>query len=144
MRIVPGLISLLMTIAACQGKDAPQLTLGSSACHTCQSLIRHLQWAARDRGSSGEIRLYDDPGCLLSNLKSESSKGTAVVFQDHDGGGAWIKAADVWLAKTGEASPQGYGWAAYKSFAAAQDAVTAAGKGEIQRWSEVLANFSQR
>lgn len=137
------LFAVFHAIAACdRSKIEPQIEWGVSTCHRCNSVISSPIWAAADR-RQGTVRLYDDPGCLFATLRAEGSTSTDAVFHDHLASGQWLNAADAWFATSNlSKSPQGFGWAAYPSFAAAQDAVTAAGTGRIVRYAEALQSVA--
>lgn len=132
--------TVLSLAAACDnGTFEPALQLGVSKCHRCGSTIHDRTWAAADRAGTEE-RLYDDPGCLLEVHRAGAGAGP-VLFQDRNDTGRWISGDDVWLARSGAfASPRGSHWAAFASFADAQDAVTAAGHGDILRFAEALSS----
>jgi hypothetical protein len=133
-----SLVASLLGAAGCQRGITPEIEWGVTKCHRCNTAIADRTWAAADR-AAGAIRVYDDPGCLFSTRRQEDSSSLDAVFADHLGGERWLAAADVWLAKTtASQSPQGYGWAAYADFAAAQDAVTRGGSGRILRFAEAL------
>jgi hypothetical protein len=115
----------------------PALRIGVSKCDRCGSTIRDRSWAAAERVGTEE-RLYDDPGCLL-DVHRGGTGGETVLFQDRNGTGRWLSSDEVWLARSEVfPSPRGSHWAAYATFADAQDAVTAAGHGDILRFPEAL------
>lgn len=134
---MPLLLCLLIAGVGCdRGSFEPNLEVGVSTCHRCQSIIEQRAWAAADR-HGGSIRLYDDPGCLFATQRNDGITDDDALFQDHGGSGRWLAAGDAWFAWTQAfKSPQGFGWAAFPSFAAAQDAVTNAGSGRIVRFAE--------
>lgn len=133
------LFAFLLFIAGCNpAAIEPQVEWGVSTCHRCGAVISERIWAAADR-SGGAIRLYDDPGCLFQTRRREAAVTPDAVFHDHTGADVWLRGADAWFATTpATRSPRDFGWAAYASFAAAQDAVTAAGTGRIVRFAEAM------
>jgi hypothetical protein len=76
------------------------------------------------------VRSFDDPACLFDALRAEAAAPTAIRFRAHDGSG-WLAGAGAWFARSPATAAHGSGWAAYPSFAAAQDAVASGGSGEI-------------
>ncbi len=129
----------LLLAAACTTSDPPAVALGQSKCQRCSSVILQLEWAAAASDRAGGFHLYDDPGCLMADLPQQSPGG--VFFQDRTGSGEWIDGGDVWLARSPAfRSPQNQGWAAFKTFAAAQDAIAQAGSGDVMRFDKALAN----
>ncbi len=137
------LTAMFTALVACDRPGfEPEIEWGVSTCHRCSAIISQPGWAAADR-RDGVVRLYDDPGCLFSTLRGEKSESRDAVFQDHLAANDWLDASEAWFGFTSSAkSPQGFGWAAYDSFAAAQGAVTSAGSGRIVRYAEVLRDFS--
>ncbi len=136
--VILGVLLSLFPAGCDRGGTEPDIEVGVSTCHHCDGVIRDLSWAAADRGD-GEVRLYDDPGCLLATHRVQGSVARQAAFLDRGGSGRWIAADEVWLARSSAfQSPQGTGWAAYASFAAAQTAVTDAGSGQIVRLGEAL------
>lgn len=139
MKAALSVLFVLVVAAGCQPAALdPQLELGVSTCHRCGSVIEQRAWAAADRRGD-DVRLYDDPGCLFATRRDEGLTQPDAVFQDHGGSGRWLPADAAWFAWTKAfESPQRHGWAAFPTFAAAQDAVTSAGSGRIVRFAEAL------
>ncbi len=138
LSIVVAAVLIATLTSACQ-RDAPQpapLPSGEAACAECQSGIKEPRFAAQYQLGDGAPRFFDDPGCLIRALRREAAPPAAVYFRDHDSD-RWLPAAEAWFARTPETkSPHGYGWAAFADFAAAQNAVTSAGGGEILQFDE--------
>jgi hypothetical protein len=126
-----------MLAAACDrpAADLPAPNYGSEACDACNTVIRDPRFAAQYRSSAGVLKSFDDPACLFAALQTEPHAATAIRFHAYDGDG-WISPADVWFARTTATASHGSGWAAYASFSAAQEAVTAAGSGELVSYDE--------
>lgn len=125
----------LLQLAACDG-TAPQVTdeieYGEAKCSGCGAVIDDPHFAALLHLKDGQVRAFDDPGCLSRTLSEAGAASAVARFHDHQSD-AWLSAEETWFAHTAEIeSPQGYNWAAFASFGDAQDAVTsAAGTGEI-------------
>lgn len=137
---IPLLVAtLIATVPGCtQPPIEPEIEWGVTTCHRCGSTIDDRRWAAADR-SDGHIRPFDDPGCLFLTRRQQGANAPDAVFSDHLSGERWLAAADAWFATTDRSqSPRGFNWAAYPSFAAAQDVVTAAGSGRIVRYAEAM------
>jgi hypothetical protein len=127
-------LALLVVSAGCESRSpaAPsEPQYGATTCARCQSPIKDPRFAAQYRVGGETVKLFDDPGCLMLALPGEATPPQAIYFHDHDGE-RWLPAGGTWFASTPRTtSPQGYGWAAYASFDAAQGAVTSSGHGEI-------------
>ncbi len=139
LRSIAVVAVLIGTLTSGCQRDTPQpapLPSGQAACAECQSVIHEPRFAAQYQVGDEAPRFFDDPGCLIRALRREASPPKAVYFRDHDSE-RWLPAAEVWFARTPQSkSPHGYGWAAFADFAAAQNAVTSAGGGEILQYDE--------
>ncbi len=126
-------LALAIALAGCQpgAEPLPTPDYGSAACATCQATITASRFAAQLQRADGTLLSFDDPACLFVALRSEAAAPRQVRFHDA-GADDWIDADAAWFARVpGQATPHTDGWVAYPSFAAAQDAVAAAGSGEI-------------
>ena len=124
---------LLLVLLGCQrGGDAlPAPAWGSATCTGCAAVIAGHRHAAQLQRADGAVQSFDDPACLFRVLAADGQTPRAIRFHG-PGADEWIEASAVWFAKVpGQTTPHGDGWAAFPSFAAAQDAVAAAGSGEI-------------
>lgn len=128
------LLALAIALSACQrgGGDMRDPAYGSATCAACGGGINAARFAAQYRlpDAVGTVKSFDDPACLFEALRSEPTAPTVIRFRAYDDTG-WLAAADMWFARTPATAAHGSGWAAYPSFAAAQEAVTVAGSGEI-------------
>jgi hypothetical protein len=122
---------LLLTALACQGggSDIAPPAYGEAKCAACGSLIDQPHFSAQYRLGDGTVKSFDDPACLFEALHAEASTPALIRFHDSTSD-AWLDTS-AWFARTSATARHGSGWAAYPSFAAAQDAVTSAGNGEI-------------
>lgn len=118
---------------ACRSGAGPEpraIDYGSDRCALCGNVIESPRFAAQIQRGGG-VEDFDDPGCAVLSLKEEGTEGATLFVRAHDGD-AWLRGGEAWFARTPQStSPRGYGWAAYPSFGAAQEVVTAAGGGEI-------------
>ncbi len=126
-------VLVLFALAACDrgAETLPAPLADGAACAECSRVIGDARFAAQYRLADGTVKSFDDPGCLFRALRGESAEPTMVRFRAY-GDERWLAADQTWFARTPAiTSPHGYGWAAFASFAEAQEAVTAAGSGEI-------------
>lgn len=131
-----ALASTLALLGACQRASAPlPIAFGSQSCSHCGQVIAEPRFSAQFRSSDGTPKAFDDAGCLFAALRADPA-ASDVYFHDYTGGD-WIAAGDVYLVRAaGVDTPQHHGWVAYRSFTAAQDAVTTAAGGEVVRFAE--------
>jgi hypothetical protein len=127
-----ALVAVTLLTAACQREqERGEPRLSGAVCATCNSVIAEERFAGQYRLSDGRVKSFDDPVCLFRALRAESGEPTVIRFRDYTSD-RWLSGEETWFASTPTAkSPRGNGWAAYSSFGAAQDAVAAAGSGEI-------------
>jgi hypothetical protein len=122
---------LALAALRCQpGADMAPPAYGTAPCAACGAVIDDPRAAAQFRLSDGTVKSFDDPACLFEALRTEAAAPVLIRFRDSSRD-AWLEAATAWFARTSASAQHGSGWAAYPSFAAAQDAVTSAGNGEI-------------
>jgi hypothetical protein len=131
-----------LTVGACRqaptGLPAP--AYGTATCATCGAVIGEARFAAQFQAADGAVRSFDDPACLFEAMRAESAAPRAIRFRDHERD-AWIEPHAVWFARTPATAAHGSGWAAYASFGAAQEAVTAAGSGDILSFDQASAQL---
>jgi len=135
----------LSALAACErgGADLPSPTYGTAMCSVCGGVIGDEHFAAQYRLADGTVRSFDDPACLFESLRAEPSAPTVVRFLDHQRD-TWIGPRDVWFARTPATASHGSGWASYPSFGAAQEAVTAAGSGEVLSFEQAKEQLRRK
>lgn len=110
--VVPGVV-------ACgpSGDGPPRIVLDESACARCRMLISAPTYAAAYRvGSSGEVKVFDDIGCMLAAHRLEDDPGDLEVWLNDSASGAWIRGDDgaVFVQAPGIRTPMGSGIVAYQ------------------------------
>jgi len=116
---------------------------GKDKCNRCGHVIQDSRFAAQYSLSDGTVKKFDDPGCLVLSLTAETASPSHVRLHAYKGD-QWLDASGAWLARTPAiVSPRGYGWAAYATFGAAQEAVTDAGDGELLRFNDARKKIAQ-
>jgi hypothetical protein len=144
LRAVVACLALAL-LGGCRG-DGPKvepIAYGEATCARCQSQIREPAFAAQTRSSGGQVKVFDDPGCLIVSLRDAAEAPRHVLFH-HYASDEWIAGGDAWFANTANTkSPQNYGWAAFSTFGEAQDAVTTAGGGEILPFDQLKQRLSK-
>lgn len=113
-----------------------EITYGEDVCGTCDEVIKDRRFAGEYVVAGNVVKKFDDPGCLFRALRNEPAPPSAAFFQ-HVDKEEWIADKQVWLATTPQIkSTRGYNWAAYATFAEAQDAVASAGGGQILPYAQ--------
>lgn len=138
-------IVLALVLAGCTrgGDPLPEPAFGSATCVTCNAVIVAPRHAAQFQRADGMVLSFDDPACLFRALRAEVQAPGAIRFHG-PADGEWIEASAAWFATVpGQTTPHGENWAAYPSFAAAQDAVAQAGGGEILPFDQARQRVGQ-
>lgn len=96
--------------------DGPEPVAWDRApCAFCRMHVGEPRFAAQLQGRDGEVRNYDDPGCLLADLAESRPPVHALWFHDSRPGapvdGAWIAGAEVAFAvlPASDPTPMSYG-----------------------------------
>lgn len=144
--VMPRLVlALALLLAGCTsgGDSLPEPAFGTATCAGCGAVIAAPRHAAQYQRADGTVQAFDDPGCLFRALRAEIQPPRAIRFHGA-GDGEWIEASTAWFALVpGQTTPHGDNWAAYPSFAAAQDAVAQAGGGEILPFEQARLRVGQ-
>jgi len=80
------------------------------ACARCHMLVSNPAFAAQLHTRAGEVRFFDDPGCLLL-FRAEASEAPAGVWFHDSAGEGWLAEADARFVPAVE-TPMGHGYAA--------------------------------
>lgn len=130
-------LALVSILSACtRGAEEPKPNVGGAACASCGRPIADERFAAQYRLDDGTVKSFDDPACLFRALREESSEPAVIRFRAYTVD-QWLPAEQTWFAHASSIrSPHGDGWAAFASFGDAQDAVAAAGNGEILSFAQ--------
>lgn len=127
---------------ACGGSDAsgpPSIEYGRDMCAECHMIISDERFASAYRTSGGEVRIFDDPGDLVSQgLRKGELDGAEVWVHDY-GTRKWVdgsKATYV-VGADGVQSPMGWGVAAYGRAADAR-AFAGDSRGRVVAWKDLL------
>lgn len=134
-------------MSACQQGPPPKpvdIDFGRDICGTCDDVIKERRDAAEYIMAGNVVKKFDDPGCLFRALRNEPNPPTVAYFQ-HVDKEQWVSDKDVWLTTTPKVeTTQGYNWVAYGSFAEAQDAVAAAGGGQILPFAQAKDRIARQ
>jgi copper chaperone NosL len=102
-----GAIALCLLAFACRTTDRPApIVYDREPCAHCRMLISEPRFAAQLETAHGEIRSFDDPGCLLAELDAASNARR--VWFHHVREDRWLDGADVAFEEVAE-TPMGYG-----------------------------------
>jgi len=99
---------LALALAACGRESGPQpIAFDREACAHCRMLISDPRFAAQLETQDGEVRSFDDPGCLLAELAARAPAVRTLWFH-HLREDRWLDGAHVAFVET-ERTPMGYG-----------------------------------
>ena len=141
-----GVLVAAIWIGGCQDPPRPkpvEIAYGTDICGTCDDVIKDRRFAAEYMMAGNIVKKFDDPGCLFRALRNEPDPPTVAYFQ-HVDKEQWINDKDVWLATTPRIhSTKNFDWAAFGSFAEAQDAVAGAGGGQILPFAQAKERIAR-
>jgi copper chaperone NosL len=93
---------------ACERAAGPHpIAWDLEACAHCRMLISDPRFAAQLETADGEIRSFDDPGCLLAELEERAPQLRALWFH-HLREERWLDATQVGF-EPAEPTPMGFG-----------------------------------
>jgi hypothetical protein len=103
--------------AVSRAQEAPsgpvEVVWDKEACAHCHMHVGDPKFAAQAH-VDGEVRVFDDPGCLLRWQSEDPSRARARVWMHDSDGSGWIDADHVAFAR-GAQSPMGYGLRAVRA-----------------------------
>jgi hypothetical protein len=103
-----GFAWLLLAAAACGRAEGPQpIAWDREPCAHCRMLISEPHFAAQLETGDGEVRSFDDPGCLLAALAAGPLRVRTLWFH-HLREDRWLDGAQVGFLP-GMRTPMGYG-----------------------------------
>ncbi|MDP4198641.1 MAG: nitrous oxide reductase accessory protein NosL [Bacteroidota bacterium] len=142
--LITSSLLLAAFVMGCAGGTAtpPELVADRSSCHKCQMLISDTRYAAAI--NDGEIRTFDDIGCMLSAITSMKQEPANVWVRDFNKN-TWLdarKASYVFAAKLG--TPMNYGFVAVVSRTEAQSLATRVAGQPIDSWGQLRQQFKER
>ena len=147
MRAASRVIVLTVWMAACAGRAAgpPDIVVDRTACSYCRMLISELVHAAAYRTPDGGERVFDDVGCLLSNIRTRPPGGAQFWFYNA-AGRDWIDGASaVFVTSRSLRTPMGGGTLAFGDRRAADAAAVRHGGTVVTTLADLLAtDGSQR
>jgi copper chaperone NosL len=127
--IWPRLALILLVVILAAGcalerdPGPPRLRYGEIVCAECGMLVSEPRFAAAARSPSGEVRAFDDLGCLLRHAGRAGLREWR-LWAPTEPDGAWIDARSAAFVRREDlATPMGYGFTAV---AASADDPTAA------------------
>ena len=109
---VLAIVGVSLTVAMMQRlPSGPEpIAWDKEACAYCRMHVGDPRFAAQLQTSDGQVRNYDDPGCLLSDLAARRPPVHAIYFHDSAKEG-WLKPEEVAFVSAAT-TPMGYGLAA--------------------------------
>lgn len=114
---------LALLLAGCPeagpGEGPPELRYGVDPCDRCQMIISEARHAAAYVTTAGEVRRFDDIGCL-QQYREASDDQVATVWL-HDADGAWVRGSEATVVRAPDViTPMGSGLVAFRDEARAR------------------------
>ncbi len=100
-------LSVALALAGCSKASGPEpIAWDREACARCRMLVSEPAFAAQLRTATGEVRSYDDPGCLLLHLDETGVEAKELWFHHHREE-RWLAGAATGFVEV-PASPMGF------------------------------------
>lgn len=124
---------LLLSLVGCPGEAPradvpPDMSYGVDPCDRCAMIVSEERFAAAYVTPAGEVRRFDDLGCLTAFLV-ERPEQVAETWVHDQASRAWLRGRQAWFARTATITPMGTGLVAVSDEAAAK-ALVAGARGE--------------
>jgi len=144
MKKILFILSFLVLLSSCENKvdfKAKAINFDRDNCHVCLMGLTDQRYNAQAINEYGEVRFYDDIGCLAEDIRSkeqwEKWKGSKVKFWIGDASkenepSNWIDAEKAFY-DYGKDTPMGYGYSAYAEKP----------EGEVYMFKEVLKRIDE-
>ena len=130
--------ALLSATCSARVSGPPEIVVDRTVCGHCGMFVSEPVYAAAYQADGGELRVFDEIGCLLEAMRREVASPTNVWFQDAAGGG-WLDAEKaIFVASPQVATPMNGGVLAYADAAAAEKAITAHGGEVVRSFRELM------
>jgi copper chaperone NosL len=136
-----AVVAFALLAAACGAKASgpPEITVDRTACSHCGMFVSEPVYAAAYQAGGNEPRVFDDIGCMLKAIRTETASPITVWLQDAAGAG-WIDAqAATIVASPRIPTPMSGGLLAYADAAAAERAAAAHGGRLLRSLPELTA-----
>lgn len=115
---------MALSLLACGGDKPPagpaEVHYGEDVCDRCKMIISDERFAAQYATKTGQVKKFDDFGCMAAELGSDGGKDeVGGIYVTDFTTSAWLDARKAhYLKSPGIASPMGYGIAAFGTEAA--------------------------
>ncbi len=139
MRYWQVAVGLLFLLVGCKADldQPPKVRWGEEPCARCNMLISDQQFAAALTLQNGEIRKYDDIGCLLKDYAAHKTQVHRLWVRRYDGD-EWLDARQAWFVRSERLhSPMGFNLAAVGSEEDAKRLANSV-KGKVLRFDDLL------
>jgi copper chaperone NosL len=120
-----AVVALALALVGCPGEapraDAPpDVRYGVDPCDRCAMIVNEERFAAAYVTAAGEVRRFDDLGCLTAMFVERPEPVAEVWVHDHEGR-AWLRGREAWFARSATLiTPMGTGLIALRDEAQAR------------------------
>lgn len=133
-----ALLGTIIFFVACAASEIKPVDIqAEDACSFCKMAISEKQFASEFVAPDGEVRKFDDIGCMLEFVKSKNPQNVTFFVNDYNTR-QWLKADRAFFVHSSEIdTPMNGGYIAFNDQAQAK-AAAAKFKGTEARFSELL------
>jgi len=111
---------MLIVLSSCNHKvdySPRKINYDRDVCYVCKMGLADPKYDVQAINDRGEVRWYDDLGCLAEDMREDSWKkwhgNKAVIWIGDAETGKWLDARKAWY-RFGDRTPMGYGYGALK------------------------------
>ncbi len=118
------ILFMALSLFACGDGKPPagpaEVHYGEDVCDRCKMIISDQRFAAQYRANTGQVKKFDDFGCMAAELGNDGGKDeVGGIYVTDFTTSAWLDARKAHYLKSPDiASPMGYGIAAFGTEAA--------------------------
>ena len=130
--------ALLVTACSARAMGPPEIVVDRSTCSHCGMFVSEPAYAAAYQADGNDPRVFDDIGCMLDAVRSETASPITIWLQDAAGSG-WMAAEEAtFVASPRLRTPMSGGVIAYADASAAATAATTHGGQVMRSWPELI------
>lgn len=133
-----------LSMFACGGDKPPagpaEVHYGEDVCDRCKMIISDKRFAAQYAADSGQVKKFDDFGCMAAELGNDGGKdAVGGIYVADFATGAWLDARKAHYLKSRDiASPMGYGIAAFGSVESLKSDPQYSPEAEISGFDDIM------
>jgi len=107
--VIAGLVAGVIYWIESPAEGRQPVAWGNQACAHCQMHISNRYFAAQLHTRNGEVKHFDDPGCLFEWVADQTPSIKSAYFHHYDEQDTWLDYREVGFIDIDRKTPMGYG-----------------------------------